>query len=720
MARLLLLLLSAGLISFSLVATRFRNGEGDLSPSFVLPFAAGVSALLLSRTWGGVLTRAAAWAALAVVLQAAALRLTRAGPGVAYQHLLPWDDSATFDVTALCILASALLLIGWQLWKERAAIFERVRQNLSPASRGVLLALFVGMSATLSRNPVVYAQELLLASVLQGLVLAAAVLAAHALPAAGADTVSRWGERVLGVPSPTGEPEPGGVDRFALMTAGLAMLATVLLSTFVYQRHPHVPDEVGYLMHARYFANGMLRMPLPPAVDAFRLDLMIYEPTRWFSPVPPGWPAVLALGVLLGAPWLVNPILTGLNVLLSYVLLRELYDRRAARLIAVLLAISPWQIFLGMSFMTHAFSLACALTGAIAAAYLRRGRHWGWGLFGGVAIGLVGVTRPLEGVAVALLLGFWTLGSWRRLRWTATLVLALGACVPTALSLGYNRLLTGHALKFPIMAYFDKYYAAGSNDLGFGPNRGFGWWGLDPLPGHSWPDVLINANLNLFAVNVELLGWGAGSLFLAAAFLVGGQKQRADWYMVATVAIIIGIHSFYWFSGGPDFGARYWYLILVPCVALTGRGVIWLARADTLSTGRAFVLAGALSLGTLACFYPWRSVDKYHHYRNMRPDVRILARQHAFGRSLVLIRGNRHPDYASAAIYNPIDLTDPAGPVYVWDHDARAREEALRAYADRPIWVLDGPTRTHGAFRIRYGPISARELRRLLPLNEAM
>jgi hypothetical protein len=35
---------------------------------------------------------------------------------------------------------------------------------------------------------------------------------------------------------------------------------------------------------------------------------------RWCSLCPPGWPAILAVGVLLGAPWLVDPLLLGLSI----------------------------------------------------------------------------------------------------------------------------------------------------------------------------------------------------------------------------------------------------------------------------------------------------------------------------------------------------------------------------------------------------------------------
>ena len=89
----------------------------------------------------------------------------------------------------------------------------------------------------------------------------------------------------------------------------------------------------------------------------------------------------------------------------------------------------------------------------------------------------------------------------------------------------------------------------------------------------------------------------------------------------------------------------------------------------------------------------------------MRPDVRDLAARHAFDGALVLIRGLRYPDYESAAIENPVDLTSGAT-IYVWDKSAEVRAAAVRAYPDRPVWIVEGPTVTHGRYRIVDGPLS--------------
>jgi hypothetical protein len=95
----------------------------------------------------------------------------------------------------------------------------------------------------------------------------------------------------------------------------------------------------------------------------------------------------------------------------------------------------------------------------------------------------------------------------------------------------------------------------------------------------------------------------------------------------------------------------------------------------------------------------------------MRPDIRRLAAQHAFGESLVLVRGRRFPDYASAAAYNPVDLRAPA-PIYVWDRSPEVRKAVLEAYRGRRVWIVAGPSETGDGFIVERGPVPAAELLR--------
>jgi hypothetical protein len=696
---------------------RFRDSEGFLTGAFCLPLALSAALALLGIAAFGRSRGFALWLALALLGQAAALQLVDAGPLVGYQHLKPWNRlpvETPFLVLAILALQAGLVTLGLRArWPAIRAWLGRAFRSWQLVGAGLV---FVLSSAAVSRWIPHYSQELVLATWLQAVNLVNILLAAWALPGEALEGFGRRFEALVSDP-PAGSPaEHRGVDRFALLAALWVAALAALLGLVAYERHPHVPDEVVYLYHARYLAEGKLTLPVPPAPEAIDVDLMHYEPDRWYSPVPPGWPAMLALGALVGAPWLVNPLLAGLNMLLAYALVRELYDRRAARLTALLLCASPWHIFMAMNFMTHTFTLTCALAAALGISLARRTGKVRWAGLAGLATGMVSLIRPLEGLIVAGLLGLWALGvGGRRLKVAPIAAFAVGALLMGAAVLPYNALLTGDPTVFPIMAYTDKYYGPKTNALGFGPERGLGW-PLDPFPGHGPLDALVNADLNVFSLNVELFGWSTGSLLPVALLVLSGALRKGDGLMLAAIASIFGIHALYWFSGGPDFGARYWYLMLVPLVALTVSAVRFLERKVEARPGGtrgegARVLVAVLSLCALALatYFPWRAIDKYHHYRGMRPDIRVLAKERNFGRSLVLVRGSRHPDYASAATYNPVDLHAPV-PVYAWNRNPTAWAQALQAYADRPVWLIEGPSLTGKGYEVVAGPLAASAL----------
>ncbi|HEY7317469.1 MAG TPA: glycosyltransferase family 39 protein [Candidatus Binatia bacterium] len=669
---------------------------------------------LAQTKWKG----AALWFALALVGQAAALQMTDAGPSVKYQHFeLPGrilSEGHFFPLVYLIAQTTFVVAAFKPILPEVRAWLQR---NFRPWQLlGMGVAFFL-TSATVSPEVTRYGAELLFATFVQAVNLANIVLVVWRLPEESLAWLKQKFDTWFGRPQGNEGKQATSLDRLVVMAAVWVTLLASLLGYFSYQRHPHIPDEVVYLYHARYLASGMISMPAPPVPAAFDLDLMNFESERWFSPVPLGWPLMLTVGVLLSAAWMVNPVLAGVNVLLINVLLRELYDRRTARMAVLLLSVSPWYIFMGMNLMPHMFTLTCALTAAIGIAWARNTGRAGWGWLSGMATGMAGLIRPLDGLIVGGLVGLWAIGlGGRRLKITSIAGLVVGSVLVGAITLPYNRVLTGDPKVFPIMAYNDKYHGLNSNAYGFGPDRGMGW-AIDPYPGHGPIDALINANLNTFAINTELFGWSTGSLVLIILIVFSGAVRGGDYHMLAVIAAVFSAYFFYYFSGGPDFGARYWFFMLVPCLALTVRGVQFLERMlpDAAIYGSTRAIAAVLSLSLIALcnFFPWRAIDKYFHYRGMRPDIRILAKEYGFGKSLVLIRGNRDTDYASAATYNPVDLYADA-PVYAWDRNAEVRSQLLRAYPERRVWIVNGPSITHSGFQVLQGPLTAYETAKII------
>ncbi len=563
----------------------------------------------------------------------------------------------------------------------------------APLTGFAVLSITLLSSAALSARPWQYALETALLLTIAVIGFLNTLLLMESLPEA---TAVRVAERVRRA---TGDD----LSACVRAAAGAVLIIAAVLSIVVYQAHPHIPDEVAYLIQAKYLAAGRLWMASPPVPDAFSVDLFSMDATRWYSAFPPGWPALLAIGVALGVPWVVNPVLGAANVLLAFRCMKFIQDERTAALSAFLLAVSPWHLLMAMSFMSHTASLTVALLATYSTLRARADNGWRWGLSAGCFIGLASVNRPLEGVALAAFLSAVALG-FPRGPWRLQLpfVMGVGALVSGATGLWYNRAMTGHLLRFPVEEYFKATYGPGRYEIGFGSTRGLGWPGLDPIPGHGVIDVGINTLLNLFQLNTELLGWSMGSLAVVVVALVW-KPSRVDRAMLGAIGIVVGIHSLFWFSGGPDFGARYWFLLVAPLAALAARGLSRLGeRGGPGRLGRCLTGAGALSVAALLIFVPWRAADKYHHYRGMSPEgPRRALREIGPGPALVLVQGSRFPDYASTAIYNPIDVRDSAGVIFAWDKDSVTRSALLEYFVGRPVWLLSGPTINGGAWRLR-------------------
>jgi len=713
----LIALLGLALLYIAWTCPGVRDAEGNLEGTFCLPLSLGLAAILTARLLHTAWVKPGLWFALAMSGQAAALQLINAGHDIHYQHYLPIDRMWVGDgrLAVVCIVVQVVFVIAAMI-REAGRIRAWVSQTFKPWQVLGLVGVLVLCSATISAELPNYVIELFIAGFIQSITLCNIYLLARSIPQPLTSKLHERFNRWLGASSPQDSPQPGGIDRFVLVAAAWVVVVAAGLSIWCYQQHPHVQDEVIYLYQARYFASGMMTTLAPPVPQAFSIYMIPHESAQWYSIFSPGWPAVLAIGVMLGVPWLVNPVLGGLGILLSYLFVREISTRRQARLVVLLMCVSPWYVFMAMSYMSHTFTLVCALTGALGISWARRTGHSYWGWVAGAATGVVSLIRPLDGVALAAMLGLWAIGlGGKRIKVSAIAGLVIATVLVGAVIFPYNKRITGDYTKPPLMSYYEQYFGPKANALGFGPGRGLDW-PLDAFPGHSPLEAVINANLNITVTNTELFGWGTGSLILLAIVVFARKWETIDRAMLAAIAVVIGLYSLYWFSGGPDFGARYWYLAFIPLIILTARAVhrlpvmiVYSKLVDpSMVEPRVMAALTAVCLLSLINFFPWRTLDKYYHYLGMRPGIAQLAEKHDLGSSLVLIRGNAHPDYESAWAYNPLDLQS-SEPVFAWDKDPQVRSEVIDAYADRPIWIVNGPSITQRGYEVTAGPLSAQD-----------
>ena len=297
-----------------------------------------------------------------------------------------------------------------------------------------------------------------------------------------------------------------------LLLAFFAFAMSAILSRTVFERLPHLEDEVAYLYQARVFAAGEVVAPIPEPRRAFWQPFVVdYDATgARFGKYTPGWPAILSIGLLLGQGWLVSAWLAALSVVLLYRLAAEIFGVPTGLFAAALMAFSPAALLLNASLMGHTASLFCALVFIYACWRIERGRlAFRWGLVGGTALGLLVITRPLTALAIALPWIIWSglrllqhigpgrLGDfWRTLRPLLALS-ALALLVAVALPL-FNDAATGEPAKNLYTLVWDY------DSIGFGECCG--------RNGHNLERAIRHARYDLSLTAADLFGWQIGAL----------------------------------------------------------------------------------------------------------------------------------------------------------------------------------------------------------------
>jgi hypothetical protein len=368
----------------------------------------------------------------------------------------------------------------------------------------------------------------------------------------------RVGERLDGLQVKL-EAIPG--RSFVAVSAIAVLLAACLLSEALFARLPHHVDSIAQLFQARILTRFHLTAPAPVSYEFFAFTNSVLHEGRWFSQYPPGHPGLLAVGMLLHAQWLVNPLFSAGTVILLYGAARRLLGEGSARLAAVLYAISPFVLFMSASHMNHvtaAFFLALALYANTRATGGERELRWPLVL--GVALAIAGTIRPLDALAWAAVLGSWLLieRGWR------VALIAGAVCVAGLLPLfAYNGLTTGNPLRF-------------GYTLLWGSGHGLGFH-IDPW---GEPFTLLRSlaetasDFQLF--NAALFGWPVPSfVLLILALVAAGTDPRLRKACAPLIALLLVVPLGYFFYWHRDqfLGPRFLYASIVPAVMLSAAGI---------------------------------------------------------------------------------------------------------------------------------------------------
>ena len=202
------------------------------------------------------------------------------------------------------------------------------------------------------------------------------------------------------------------LPKHALIAAALAFFAffmSALVSQQVFERLPHLEDEMAYLFQAKTYAGGNLVIPTPEPRRAYWQPFLIDQGGERFGKYTPGWPMQLAIGVLLGQDWIINAFFAALTVALVYRLGTEIFNADVGVIAAALTAFSPMALLLDGTLMGHTSALFAATLFLYAYWRIERGRRrLIWGAVAGIALGLLVANRPISGIAIATPLIIWS------------------------------------------------------------------------------------------------------------------------------------------------------------------------------------------------------------------------------------------------------------------------------------------------------------------------
>jgi hypothetical protein len=470
----------------------------------------------------------------------------------------------------------------------------------------------------------------------------------------------------------------------------LVFFTTNLLSVKVFHHYPHIYDGVAQLFQAKIFLRGKLTAQAPGPREFFHYNNVILDVDgsgRWYSQYPPGHAFLLFLGLLIKAPWLVNPLFGSLSILLLYFLGRQLYDEATGRLSLFLGAASPFILFMSSEFMNHTTCAFFLILGFYWASFTERKVVAGdsaeqsgsvchsWNrkrspflAFGaGAALGMAHLIRPFSAFAVSFPLMVYLMFRWIKWnKWKEAGFFLFSLALFAGILFTYNTLSNGHPLLFGHKVLYKSEIG-----LGFG-------YSMRGYPPHTPRLGLRNLLNNLNELNLYLFQWPIPSLTFMAILLGSGRMKRQDKLLLACLAIPLLAFFFYW-AQQLVLGPRYMYEVGFILILLTARGIIFLKNIlGRDSEGHVWgVLAICLVIGlfhvrSLALTYS----DNYCHFN---PTLLENIQKRGIKNALIF-----------STFYHLVFAGVEPGPnadiIFARDLGEEKNRELIRRYPDRKLY----------------------------------
>ena len=342
----------------------------------------------------------------------------------------------------------------------------------------------------------------------------------------------------------------------------IAFAATNLGSYFIFEHIPHIQDSLDQVFHGKIFSIGKLTVPSHKYKEFFDFTHMIND-GKWYSEYPPGHSFLMMLGIFLGMPWIINPLMGSLSIALFYFIGKEIYDEKTGRIAALLGLFSPFIIFMSSEFMSHGSALFfISLFILFFAKTVKRGRFY-QPLIAGTALGMALNGRPMTAFAVSIPFIVYAailLIKNFRMRIVRFSIMVVTVCAFIGMLLLFNYLTTGDPLVFGYEAKWGK---------GHNPGFGHSGWGEPHTPSKGLRQNLNNLN----AFNKYLFEWPIPCLIFVFLLFASMTRNKWDYILISSFWALSIAYFFYWFQDW-CFGPRFMYSASVMAILLTARGIL--------------------------------------------------------------------------------------------------------------------------------------------------
>jgi hypothetical protein len=448
-----------------------------------------------------------------------------------------------------------------------------------------------------------------------------------------------------------------------LIVSAVFLIEALFVYFVVTQRYPISGDDYSYLYQAKLFAAGKLWAQDPvydtslPFYDCLETYCFRDDQGHRFSKYAPGWPAILALGVRLGAPWLVDPLLGAALVFLMLEYAERRFGKEHVRVASVLVTLCFFLCYYAASFRAHFATALFVFSAFLLYDFSERRPHSAKPLvFGaGVILGFSAMIRYVDWIPLAVWIGFSLI---RQKRFADMILFGAGLALLASGNLVYDALLSGNPFQVPAAIHR-------TSEIG------------DRLI-ISWTGFVVTI------VRLANLLWVFPPAILLAIFWMRHRPRSEIKMFVILFLMTVAIYFFYPASaGGP--GPRY-LLSYFPFLILAVADVSQRLSHGSWRAGRRIWKFAAVSL--IICNLVFMAKETYTMY--WRRDFDRTVRQIHGGKNIFLLKTGTYRTEAHDLTRNPPTLSSADNLYFAWCEKPE-RDELLKRFPGYTVFVYEYP-----------------------------